>query len=152
MKLWFPMLLISGFVLASATSCAEHADEITDNEVITELLPLPDPFSASWQGVLPCSDCEGIDTRLELNRDGDQWRYRLTENYIRAGEGQSFSSEGLWFETRSTLSGQPAAVYLLGDEENPLQRYWRRVDGSLELLDDNQQSYEDAHVYRLQRL
>ena len=49
-----------------------------------------------WQAQLPCADCEAIDTRLVLARDGDSRDYVLTETFI-AGDGDArFVEHGHW--------------------------------------------------------
>ena len=62
----------------------------------------PDPLSlpASYSGTLPCADCPGIDTRLNLLPDG-QFQMRMT--YLeRSGAG--FDSIGLWQVTDGKLT------------------------------------------------
>jgi hypothetical protein len=63
----------------------------------------PDPPTArfespdselSWQGVLACADCDGIDTRLRLQRgNGVVAQYELVEAYL-DGEGAEYFHEG----------------------------------------------------------
>lgn len=48
-----------------------------------------------WQGVQPCADCDGIDTRLVLTREGRGQRFALTEIYL-APTPASFVSNGNW--------------------------------------------------------
>lgn len=50
----------------------------------------------AWQGLLACADCEGIDTRLVLDRDGMQARYQLLETFIAGDDGDRFSEQGQW--------------------------------------------------------
>ena len=49
-----------------------------------------------FTGILPCADCAGIETTLQLFSDG---RYELTENY--SGKG-IFISDGLWEKVPNT--------------------------------------------------
>ena len=44
-----------------------------------ELKPMPQ----SWRGVLPCADCEGIETSLFLEKDGT---WVMNERYLGARE------------------------------------------------------------------
>ena len=52
----------------------------------------PADLPISYQGTLPCADCPGIDTRLNLLPDG-QFQMRMT--YLER-EGSGFYSIGLW--------------------------------------------------------
>src|SRR5687768_5644987 len=54
-------------------------------------------FERTWLGVLPCADCDGIQTRLQLVREGDAQTYELEETYLGAGEGETvFTQNGRW--------------------------------------------------------
>ncbi|MEW5838421.1 MAG: META domain-containing protein [Pseudomonadota bacterium] len=54
--------------------------------------PLPAPLPATFVGTLPCADCPGIDTKLNLLPDG-QFQMRMT--YLER-PGAGFDSIGLW--------------------------------------------------------
>ena len=49
----------------------------------------------AWAGMQPCADCEAIDTRLVLARDGGRRRFVLTETYL-AEPPVRFVSNGGW--------------------------------------------------------
>jgi copper homeostasis protein (lipoprotein) len=50
----------------------------------------------AWRGVLPCADCEGVDTFVVLERRGEMRRYELVEIFV-AGQGSTrFSETGEW--------------------------------------------------------
>ncbi len=48
-------------------------------------------WNGTYKGVLPCADCEGIETELELNLDKT---YELKEVYLGKGDGKPFESKG----------------------------------------------------------
>lgn len=48
-------------------------------------------WNGIYKGVLPCADCEGIKTELELNSDKT---YELKETYLDKGDGKAFASKG----------------------------------------------------------
>ena len=51
-------------------------------------------FPASFEGVLPCADCAGIDTRINLWEDGV---FHMQETYLDTVDGdQSFITLGRW--------------------------------------------------------
>jgi copper homeostasis protein (lipoprotein) len=103
-----------------------------------------------WQGVLPCSDCLGIDTRLVLRQDGRQRRYRLQETYLGANEPNRFERQGRWQETRSGAAATPTVVFVLDPDRAP-RRFRLHPDGGLELLTAGEDA-PSAPEYRLQRL
>lgn len=47
-------------------------------------------WAGTYEGTLPCADCEGIHTRLELNAD---LSYTLTEHYLGTSESKNTFSE-----------------------------------------------------------
>lgn len=49
-----------------------------------------------WRGVLPCADCDGIQTSLQLQRTGTQRGYRLIEIFVDGNTGARFVDSGHW--------------------------------------------------------
>mgnify|MGYP000906633875 CR=1 FL=1 len=58
------------------------------------------PMQQSWRGVLPCADCEGIETSLFLQKDGT---WVMNQRYQGAKEPSSFASYGTWARTAEKL-------------------------------------------------
>ncbi|WP_436897045.1 copper resistance protein NlpE [Acinetobacter gyllenbergii] len=57
-------------------------------------------WNGTYKGVLPCADCEGIETELELNLDKT---YELKETYLGKGDGKAFESKGSFtFDSKNT--------------------------------------------------
>lgn len=82
------------------------------------------PMAQSYRGVLACADCGGIDTSLFLEKDGT---FVLREQYQTTREGNNtFASYGQWRRT---------ADKLVLTESSGEKRYFRPVDNSLEMLD-----------------
>lgn len=54
----------------------------------------------NWYGVLPCADCEGIETSLFLEKSG-QWR--MHQHYRSTRGSGDFSSQGSWARTADKL-------------------------------------------------
>jgi hypothetical protein len=98
--------------------------------------------------VLPCADCEGVDTAIALVRDGEVRRYSQQERYL-GTPLEPLQAEGDWREEAATVDGQPASVVVL---ENTGQRWWRRPDGDLEAVDAANQRLDGTGAQRLQRL
>ena len=105
----------------------------------------------TWAGLLPCRDCQGIDTRLVLRTDRGRRNYVMTETYI-GGTGQnSFNRAGTWTEVQRKVGGESQVTYVL-DPDRVAQRFALQPDGALEMLDVDGQAPEDEIAYRLQRL
>jgi copper homeostasis protein (lipoprotein) len=103
-----------------------------------------------WQGVLPCSDCLGIDTRLVLRQEGPRRQYRLEETYLGAAEPNRFERQGRWTETREGRDAAAATVFVLDPDRAP-RRFRLEPDGGVELLVGAADA-PPAPEYRLQRL
>ncbi len=67
------MAVISLFTLMGCNNRAE-VDTLSPAQA-AELKPMPQ----SWRGVLPCADCEGIETSLFLEKDGTRV---MNERYL----------------------------------------------------------------------
>lgn len=82
------------------------------------------PMQQSWRSVLPCADCEGIETSLFLEEDGS---WVMNEHYLGGkGEASSFASYGNWARTADKL--------VLTDSKGD-KRYYRAKGEALEMLD-----------------
>jgi len=150
-------LLVLGCLLAAG--CDRGADSGTPGSAESTPPPSSSDFGRgdatqserTWVGLLPCSDCQGIDTRLVLRATGGHREYVMTETYLGGPGKNSFERSGTWVEVSEPVGGEPATLYIL-DPERGGQRYSLQPDGALELLEgDGKNSSQDV-AYRLQRL
>ena len=81
------------------------------------------PMQQSWRGVLPCADCEGIETSLFLEKDGT---WVMNQHYQGAKAPSKFASYGTWARTADKL--------VLTDSAGE-KRYFRAKGEGLEMLD-----------------
>ena len=81
------------------------------------------PMQQSWRGVLPCADCEGIETSLFLEKDGT---WVMNQHYQGANAPSTFASYGTWARTADKL--------VLTDTAGE-KRYFRAKGEGLEMLD-----------------
>jgi uncharacterized lipoprotein NlpE involved in copper resistance len=93
---------------STAASTAESV------QVTTESMEVPDAhtsensldWTGKYEGVLPCADCEGIETKVELKRDNS---YQMETTYLGKGASASRRQKGTftWDESGLiiTLSG-----------------------------------------------
>lgn len=113
--------------------------------------PSASSLDATWQGVLPCADCDGIQTRLRLVADDQGRRYELQETYLAREGGEVFESQGAWAEEAAVLDDQPTVVYRL--DGNGASRWFSlQPDGALEMLDGQERATADGLAHRLQRM
>jgi copper homeostasis protein (lipoprotein) len=105
----------------------------------------------TWQGVLPCSDCLGIDTRLVLRMEGNRRHYVLEETYLGASEPNRFERKGGWIEMREGHDDAAGTVYVLDPDRAP-RRFRLQPDGGVELLTGGGSDGAPSPEYRLQRL
>ena len=115
------------------------------------MFPPDQDSERTWVGLLPCSDCQGVDTRLVLRMHGQRRDYLLTETYLAAGGSQRFNRAGAWVEATQPGDGDAQTIFQL-DPAQSGQRYLVQPDGALELLDGNGRVPADPVPYRLQRL
>lgn len=108
-----------------------------------------DNFERTWLGVLPCTDCDGIQTRLLLVREGSEQTYELQETYLGADGEAVFDQKGNW--TRES-DDEERALYRLDPATVGGRRFELRPDGALELLDGAGRPLDTDGQYRLQRL
>lgn len=106
-------------------------------------------FSRSWLGVLPCADCDGIQTRLQLVREGDTQTYELEETYLGADGDAVFTERGAWIQEGA---GASTGFFRLDPEAPTGRRFELRADGSLDQLDGEGRALDPDGQYRLQRL
>jgi copper homeostasis protein (lipoprotein) len=108
-----------------------------------------DNFERTWLGVLPCADCDGIQTRLLLVREGSEQSYELQETYLGADGEAVFDQKGSW--TRES-DDEERSLYRLDPATPGGRRFELRPDGALELLDGAGRPLDTDGQYRLQRL
>lgn len=155
---WSTAILMAA-VLALA-GCGRNDSDVDQPAAPTPAAPeasadAPEPgassLDATWQGVLPCADCDGIQTRLRLVADDQGRRYELQETYLARDGGEVFQGQGTWTEESAVLGDQPAVVYRL--DTNGASRWFSlQPDGALEMLDGAEQPSADGLAHRLQRM
>lgn len=127
------MAVISLFTLMGCNNRAE-VDTLSPAQA-AELKPMPQ----SWRGVLPCADCEGIETSLFLEKDGT---WVMNERYLGAREEpSSLASYGTWARTADKL--------VLTDSKGE-KSYYRAKGDALEMLDREGNPIESQFNYTLE--
>lgn len=126
--------LLAGCVLFSLIGCNNRDVEAGQPTQVEELKSM----QQSWRGVLPCADCEGIETSLFLEKDGS---WVMSQRYLGAKEPAVFASYGRWARTADKLT--------LTDSDG--EKTWFRATGdALEMLDTEGNPIESTLNYTLQ--
>jgi copper homeostasis protein (lipoprotein) len=94
---------------------------------------LPSDGRIEWQGLLPCADCDGIQTQLSLLRNGDLRSYTLTETYLAEDGDARFIDNGRWRRDGELLR-------LRGDSGG-VRVYALLPDGRLQPRDDRGRAF-----------
>lgn len=95
------------------------------------------PMHQSWRGVLPCADCEGIETTLFLEKDGT---WVMNQRYQGAKEPSSFATYGKWARTAEKL--------VLIDAQGE-KTFFRAKGEGMEMLDREGNPIESQFNYTL---
>ncbi|MDR2858181.1 MAG: META domain-containing protein [Novosphingobium sp.] len=71
-------------------------------------------WAGVYRGVIPCADCEGIETVVVLRPEG---RFTALSRYLGKGDGEVFSREGrfTWNAAGSAVSLEGDAQYFVGE-------------------------------------
>jgi heat shock protein HslJ len=104
-----PLLLPALLLAACASAPAPAPAPPVPTAAASTAAPAPSPrpgksldWPGQYSGQLPCADCEGITTTLELQAD---LSYTLQTRYLGKGEGQVFKQRGRfeWLADGSTI-------------------------------------------------
>lgn len=112
--------LAAAMTLFALMGCNNRGDVDTVSPVRAEKLK---PMQQSWRGILPCADCEGIETSLFLEKDGT---WVMNQGYQGGKAPSNFASYGRWARTADKLVLTDASGEKL---------YFHAKGSSLEMLD-----------------
>ncbi|GAM31611.1 copper resistance protein NlpE [Acinetobacter calcoaceticus] len=92
-------------------------------------------WDGTYKGTLPCADCEGIKTELELK---DDKTYELTETYLGKGDKNPFETHGTFTFDKDNTSvitlddkGQNRKFFIGENTATALDMEGKKVEGSL---------------------
>jgi copper homeostasis protein (lipoprotein) len=119
-------------ILLALPGCNNRSDEqvLKPGQQETALQPM----QQSWRGVIPCADCEGIETSLFLAKDGT---WVMNQHYQGVSrEPSSFGSYGTWARTAEKLvltdsQGEKSYYRAKGDKLEMLDREGNPIDSKL---------------------
>jgi copper homeostasis protein (lipoprotein) len=127
-----------------------------DPALVTDALATPG--LVRYWGVLPCADCSGIRTELQLVQDpktGEPQTYELTETYLKDNtEGKPNPTRGKWTVHRGIPEDANATMFVLDGGGRPeLSRRFERInDAELRQLDRDGKRIVSKANYALTRV
>ncbi len=91
-------------------------------------------WNGTYNGVMPCASCEGIDTTVMLNSDNT---YTIVSVYKGDADGATFTDTGTltWSDDGSTvtLSGDDAKMFFVSEGYiQALDANGQKIDGAME--------------------
>jgi copper homeostasis protein (lipoprotein) len=100
-------------------------------------------------GVLPCADCEGIRTELELRPNGT---FTIEETYLGKIATQPRFQIGNWATLRGTAWDLKATVYKINhDRLTGFRYFYLLADGNIKQLDEKQAQIQSSLNHTLER-
>ena len=127
--------VLAGCSLLALFGCNHRGEVETVQPTRVEELK---PMQQSWRGVLPCADCEGIETSLFLEKDGS---WVMNQHYQGRKAPSMFGSYGNWARTADKL--------ILTDSHGE-KIYFRAKGEALEMLDREGNPITSQFNYTLQ--
>jgi uncharacterized lipoprotein NlpE involved in copper resistance len=133
----------------AATAAAPAAVEEAPTDVLREVDNSPAPegldvraFAGSFKGTLPCADCPGIDSTLELKGDGSYATHDVYQE-----RDASFDSAGTW-----TVEEAGKRIRLDPNSKDEVDRLYEVVSNDeLRMLDGDGKAIESGLDYSLRR-
>ncbi len=109
-----------------------------------------------FTGILPCADCEGIETTITLkeNKEKNERTYTLKEVYLGQGSDKPFETTGMWTIIKGTPSDPNAIVYQLAvenddPEDSDVVNYLVVNNTTIKHIDDEMNEFDSKLNYTL---
>lgn len=127
-----------------SASVQNSASEIKGNGATpANINDLLENYTGTFEGVVPCADCSGIDTKLTLNND---YTYSLYATYQGKSSDNVFESAGKW-----KINESLDLITLDFDKPKELTYYKIVSVNTLRMLDKDGKEIDSSHNYDLTR-
>ena len=136
-------LILVLFALIFAAACGEKSAP-NGADAPAQTPDILQAYAGAYGGILPCADCEGIDTEITLNPDNT---FTLIEFYL-SKESDLYLTEGTW---KLSPDKRYAVLVSADEKQNPLNIYYTLKGVDLLKLDINAQPIESNLNYYLRR-
>ncbi|MDR1758183.1 MAG: copper resistance protein NlpE [Bacteroidales bacterium] len=124
------MMCMVGVMIVTITlySCQNKPTEQQSCTSATEAVENLPAWAGTYEGTLPCADCQGIETRLKLNADGS---YAMLQHYIDK-EGDFLSEGNIEWEPDKN-------IFMLQNTADKSTVYFLAGENTMTWLDQNRQ-------------
>jgi len=134
--------------LVALVGCSHIVEKQAKPDHHTSQLSLD--WQGSYYGVLPCADCEGIETELHLIADEnnlDSGQYERLSHYLGKEDGRFFKQSGTF---QWQASGRNIELINNGDIEST----WQVRENALQMLDQEGDAIQSelSAAYRLEKI
>lgn len=142
--LYFGIALSFSLNLLSCQSGNKDETVVSDNvfEVDEHNAQNSLDYWGTYTGTLPCVDCEGIETVIELKQDNT---YRINTTYLGKGSNNAFNSEGTF-----SWNNEGNSITLLNEDEPNQYFVGENVLFHLD-MEGNRITGNQADRYRLEK-
>src|SRR5436190_21123253 len=116
------------------SNCGEQPNENQNQAAATEKPPaeVSSKFDLAYSGILPCKDCEGVQTALLISSSENSFLYK--EEY-KGSNAPTFIKTGPFNTEKGYKDDKDATLYILGEDLPGLtQLYFVRLTGKDGLL------------------
>lgn len=131
-------LFLAGAVLVAMVSCTgaqKKKDAVQQEAPATSEMQAPVAYYGTYEGTLPCADCEGIKTLLTINEDTT---YALKSEYLGKKEA-IFEESG----TYNVLNGDVIELVTPSSGE---KTYYKILEGAVALTADSTGTLNDGEL------
>lgn len=144
MKTNFFLSAVIALALVSCNNKNQNTEGVTTTETVEVIDEHTSENALDWagvyEGILPCADCEGIETTIRLNQDKS---FTITEEYLK--------EPNLVIESKGTFGWDKAGQMITLEAEDDLKRNYKVVENAIIHLDSNGREIQGklAQFYRL---
>lgn len=144
MKTNFFLSAVIALALVSCNNKNQNTEGVTTTETVEVIDEHTSENALDWagvyEGILPCADCEGIETTIILNQDKS---FTITEEYLK--------EPNLVIESKGTFGWDKAGQMITLEAEDDLKRNYKVVENAIIHLDSNGREIQGklAQFYRL---
>lgn len=149
-------ILILTAILIQLASCNSKKQEMVDTEDVTDSTEIQTREEKTdtmlvFEGLLPCADCEGIETILKIDQINN--KFELSSTYKGKSPEKEFKEKGNINTERGLESDPDGTIYILNwdkpEKEQVYYGYYSKNPEKLYMLDRNRKVIKSKLDYSL---
>ncbi|GAB3204164.1 putative lipoprotein NlpE involved in copper resistance [Pontibacter aydingkolensis] len=154
MKQFLAVILVSAFCTFSNNSQASNLLDSAAPAIANSATTIA-AYTGTYQGTLPCADCQGISIELTLQENGKakSKTFVLKQKYLgKSANANAHTITGKWFLATGNKQNHKAKILqLIPDGKEDLMYFELLKDGSIKLLDKRQAQIKSKQNYTLKK-